>query len=104
MARLKGSPFFRVAPAFAGMLSTACPNAPKEGPPPPESFEIASAAPHALGALAAGTDAAPHAVLSPGGALHPAPDEAAPDPDEEEDGGAAPAPDAGTSGPEDVPL
>lgn len=91
-------------PALAGLLASACPSAPKEPPPPPESMEIASAAPRALGALAGGTDAAPHALVSPGGVLHPAPDEAAPDPDDDEDGGAAPLPDAGAASPEDVPL
>jgi hypothetical protein len=92
----------RGALALAGLLATACPSAPKEGPPPAESYEIASAAPHALGALGGGTEAAPHAILKPG-AARLAPDEAAPEPDEDEDGGIAPVPDAG-AGPEDVPL
>ena len=90
--------------ALFGVFATACPSAPKDGPPPAESFEVASAAPHALGALAGGTQAAPHAVVSPGGVVHPAPDEAAPDPDEEDDGGPPPTPDAGAGSPEDVPL
>lgn len=103
MARLMRG-LVRLAPAVLGLVSTACPSPQKEPPPPAESYEIASAAPHALGALAGGTDAAPHALLTPGGA-HPAPDETAPEPDDdEEDGGTAPAPDAGAMGPEDVPL
>lgn len=113
MARLAAQPsafcrgraaFRGTAAALVGLLASACPSAPKEGPPPAESFEVASAAPHALGALAGGTQAAPHAVVSPGGVVHPAPDEAAPDPDEEEDGGPPPLPDAGAGSPEDVPL
>jgi hypothetical protein len=94
----------RVAPVLVGLLACACPSAPKEGPPPAESLEIASAAPHALGALAGGTQAAPHAVTSPGGVVRQAPDEPAPDPDEDDDAGAPPAADAGASSPEDVPL
>jgi hypothetical protein len=94
----------RVAPVLAGFLLCGCPGAPKEGPPPAESLEIASAAPHALGALAGGTQAAPHAVVSPGGVVHQPPDEAAPDPDDDDDGGTPPTPDAGASSPEDVPL
>jgi hypothetical protein len=102
MARLTRA-LVRLAPAAVGLFSTACPSPQKEPPPPAEADEIASAAPHALGALAAGTDAAPHALSTPG--ARPAPDEAAPEPDDdEEDGGAAPPPDAGAMGPEDVPL
>ena len=93
----------RVAPALVGLLASACPSAPKDGPPPAESLEVASAAPHALGALAGGTQAAPHAVVSPGGVMRPAPDDPPPDPDEDDDAG-APPPDAGASSPEDVPL
>ena len=94
----------RLVPAAIGLLASACPSAPKEGPPPAETFEVASAAPHALGALAGGTQAAPHAVVSPGGLARPAPDEPAPDPDEEDDGGPPPTPDAGAGSPEDLPL
>jgi hypothetical protein len=93
-----------LAAVLLGLLASACPSAPKEGPPPAESFEVASAAPHALGALAGGTESAPHAVVSPGGVMHPAPDELAPDPDEEDNDGPPPTPDAGATSPEDVPL
>jgi hypothetical protein len=44
---------------LVALLCTGCPSSPKEAPPPPESLEIASAAPGALGALAGGTQAAP---------------------------------------------
>jgi hypothetical protein len=89
--------------AAAGLFATACPGAPKDSPPPAESYEIASAAPHALGALAGGTEAAPRAVTTPAGP-RPLPDETAPDPEDEEDGGALPAPDAGAASGEDLPL
>lgn len=102
MARVTGKGAVLVL-ATLGLFCAGCPGPAKEGPPPAESFEIASAAPHALGALAAGTDAAPHAVVGPGTAAHADPDDT-PDPDDDDDGGVAPAPDAGSSGPEDVPL
>ena len=56
------------APKFAlGFVALAglagCPRAQKEPPPPAESLEVSSAAPGALGALAAGTDAAPPIVV-----------------------------------------
>ncbi len=102
MARLTRG-LARLAPVALGALSSACPGPQKEPPPPAETYEIASAAPHALGALAGGTEAAPHALATPG--ARPAPDEVAPEPDdEEEDGGTAAPPDAGAMGPEDVPL
>jgi hypothetical protein len=44
---------------LVALLCTGCPSSPKEAPPPPESLEIASAAPGAVGALAGGTQAAP---------------------------------------------
>lgn len=44
---------------------TGCPAVPSEPPPPPSKAEIAIAPPHALGALAAGTDAAPRPDASP---------------------------------------
>ncbi len=55
-----------------GLLGTAvllagCPAVTSDPPPPPRAAEIAVAPPHALGALAAGTDAAPHPDSSPGG-------------------------------------
>ncbi len=87
-----------------GCLCAGCPSAPKEGPPPAESFEIAVAAPHALGALAGGTEAAPRAVSGSGAPRHPAPDDSPDSDDDDADGGVAPAPDAGSAGPEDVPL
>lgn len=46
----------------AALASSACPSNRPDGPPPAESLEIVSAAPGALGALAAGTDAAPPVV------------------------------------------
>ena len=90
----------------SGLLCAGCPGIPKEGPPPAESLEIASAAPHALGALAAGTEAAPRAVTAPGAQARPGPDEPAPeaDGDEDEEDGGSPVPDAGMSSPEDLPL
>ena len=97
MARLTRA----VLPLFA-LLAVGCPQLPKEGPPPAESFEIASAAPHALGALAGGTDDAPAGVRPP---ARPGPDDPPGMPDEdEEDAGAAPPPDAAIESPEDVPL
>jgi hypothetical protein len=83
----------------AAASSTACPSNRAEGPPPAESLEVASAAPGALGALAAGTDAAPPVV-------QPTPEEAL---GEEAEPAPAPVPDAGTpeaglESPENVPL
>lgn len=79
----------------------ACTRAPKEGPPPAESLEIASAAPRALGALAGGTEAAPTGWrASPTSDPEAAPD----DTDDDEDGGVAPGHDAGATSPEDLPL
>ena len=89
--------------ALLGLWCTGCPAAPKEGPPPAESLEIAVAAPHALGALAGGTDAAPRAVTGNGPGPRSGTDDSPDSDDDESDGGVAPAPDAGT-GPEDVPL
>ena len=42
-----------------------CPATPSDPPPPPSKAEIAVAPPRALGALAAGTDAAPKPDASP---------------------------------------
>jgi hypothetical protein len=92
---------FGVAVALA---ATGCPGAPKDPPPPAESLEVTSAAPRALGALAAGTDAAP-----PVGIIRrPSPDdpfglEQGPEFEEEPDAGAE---DAGpqSEAPENVPL
>ena len=82
---------------LTSLLLTGCPGAPTEPPPPPRKPEIPVAPPHALGALAAGTDAAPRPYATlPGDAAEPvvptpAPPAAVPDagaPD------AAPAPKA----------
>jgi hypothetical protein len=89
--------------AVAALSGTACGRAAKEGPPPAESLEVASAAPGAVGALAAGTEAAPSGFRAP---TTPDPEGTpeAPDDEELEDGG-APAPrDAAIESPEDIPL
>lgn len=83
------------------VLCAGCPAAPKEGPPPAESFTIASAAPRALGALAGGTKAAPQAVTPRGTPTNPGDDEPGL-PEDDEDGGVA-GPDGGMSA-EDLPL
>jgi hypothetical protein len=55
---------------FASALClTGCPTPPNDPPPPPRKPDIAVAPPRALGALAAGTDAAPRPEVSPGGEL-----------------------------------
>ena len=65
MARLSALPHFgRLGFLLALVAATSCARPRSEPPPPAESFEIASAAPGALGALAAGTDAAPPAVIA----------------------------------------
>jgi hypothetical protein len=87
--------------AVSALLGAACARAPKEGPPPAESLEIPSAAPRALGALAAGTEGAPTGWRAPSGAD---PDTAPEDPDDDEDGGAPPGRDAASASPEDLPL
>ena len=98
MARLTNA-WAAPLPALLGLAVTGCPAAPKEGPPPAESFEIAAAAPQALGALAAGTEGAPKGLK----AAPPAPDEAPVAPNDDE-GDAGAAPDAALETPEDVPL
>ena len=45
--------------ALSGLVLTGCPTPSNEPPPPVRKAEIPTAPPHALGALAAGTDAAP---------------------------------------------
>jgi hypothetical protein len=45
--------------ASAALLLWGCPGPFSDPPPPPRKPEIPAAPPHALGALAAGTDAAP---------------------------------------------
>ena len=86
----------------AGALGLgACARASREGPPPAESLEIASAAPRALGALAGGTEAAPTGWRAPPNQeAEGVPD----DSDEEDDGGVVPGHDAGATSPEDLPL
>jgi hypothetical protein len=80
----------------AALVCTGCPNDRAEGPPPAESFEIASAAPGALGALAAGTDAAPPVVqATPEEALGEEEESAPPD---------AGSADGGMEPPENLPL
>lgn len=102
MARLTGHA--AAVLTLAGLFCVGCPAAPKEGPPPAESLKIAVAAPHALGALAGGTDAAPHAVVGSGGPARPGPDDPPDSEDDDADGGVPPPPTAGSAGPEDVPL
>jgi len=100
MARLSSPWSAGLAAAVAFGLG-GCARAPKEGPPPAESLEVASAAPRALGALAAGTEAAPTGWRTPAG---PDPEAAPDDSDEDDDGGVAPGKDAGLTSPEDLPL
>ncbi len=47
------------------LLLNGCPSVTSDPPPPTRPPEIAVAPPHALGALAAGTDAAPHPDATP---------------------------------------
>jgi hypothetical protein len=100
----------RWLPIALPLLLSACPAPPSDPPPPPRQVEIPTAPPHALGALAGGTDAAPRpdaalpgSELGPGLPLpsprghgpkgaHPAP---APPPEGSEDGGTEGPPDAG---------
>lgn len=91
----------RTALALVTLAAAGCQHVPKEGPPPAESYEVASAAPRALGALAAGTDDAPPGVRS---APASGPEEADPDDEEEEQDAGVPHPDAALEVPEDVPL
>jgi hypothetical protein len=85
--------FVVVAPVLTLL---GCPSERIERPPPAESLEVVSAAPGALGALAAGTDAAPPVVQQ-------TPEDLLGDSEE------APAldagvPEAGAEQPENVPL
>lgn len=76
-----------------------CPGQRSEAPPRAEPLEVVSAAPGALGALAAGTDAAPPVVQpSPEEALSG--EETAP----HADAGLPEIPEAGAAAPENVPL
>jgi hypothetical protein len=83
-----------VVPAFAVV---GCPGHRAEGPPRAESLEVVSAAPGALGALAAGTDAAPPVV-------QPTPEEVLGGDEEPPPAADAGAPEAGMEAPENVPL
>jgi hypothetical protein len=103
MAGLSGTELGGTRFVALALVCIGCPGAPKEGPPPAESVIIASAAPRALGALAAGTDAAPRALVTPGGALKADPDEAVPDPDDDDPDAGVAGPDAGSSA-EELPL
>lgn len=79
--------------AVCALLLTGCPTASSDPPPPLRKPEIPTAPPRALGALAAGTDAAPRPELTPpGGDVEPdvPPKEAEPGPAAPE--GSAPAP------------
>jgi hypothetical protein len=87
-----------VVVAAAALASSACPSNRADGPPPPESLEIVSAAPGAVGALAAGTDAAPPVV-------QPNPEEALGEAEESPPGGDAGVPEGGAvEEPENLPL
>ena len=78
--------------AGLALLASGCHAAPNEPPPPPRRPEIPAAPPRALGALAAGTDAAPRPdVTLPGAEAEP---EGAPTPPE------APAPEGSAAEPE----
>jgi hypothetical protein len=90
----------KLAVALA-LAATACPAGPKEQPPPDEGAALASAAPGALGALAAGTDAAPPAVLPPRVPMESP--EGIPMPELEVDAGVEPE-DAGGVGQGELPL
>jgi len=101
VARLTAGPDVRWALCLAtALIATGCPTPRTEPPPPAESLEIASAAPGALGALAAGTDAAPPAVVTQ------EPEEADPDEEGQEppDAGAPGDDGGGAAEPETVPL
>lgn len=73
---------------MSALSLTGCPSAPNEAPPPVRKPEIPTAPPHALGALAAGTDAAPK------------PDVSLPEREAEPDAPPAPAPAAPGLAPE----
>jgi hypothetical protein len=80
-----------------------CPAATTEPPPPPRKPEIPAAPPHALGALAAGTDDAPHPDKTP----VPEGDEAMPPPGAPlapPDAGAPTAPDPTLKAPPDAGM
>jgi hypothetical protein len=80
----------------------ACPSGSKQVPPPDEGTELASAAPRALGALAAGTDAAPPAIFAPQPKYQQEP-ESLPVPELDPDAGVEP-PDAAALEGDELPL
>jgi len=100
MARLSAAERALVL-AVSALVGAACARAAKEGPPPAEDLEVASAAPRALGALAAGTEGAPSGWRAPSGGD---PDNAPEDSEDDEDGGAPLGRDAASASPEDLPL
>jgi hypothetical protein len=79
------------------LAALGCPSQRAEGPPPAESLEVPSAAPGALGALAAGTDAAPPVV-------EPTPEELLGEGEEPAPALDAGLPEAGAEMPETLPL
>ena len=85
---------------LSALCLSGCSTPPNDAPPPPRKPDIAVAPPRALGALAAGTDAAPRPEVSPGGELFepdvPAPEVPAPTP--------APAPEDSAAEPESPPA
>jgi len=92
--------YARLGAALAvSVACVGCPSGPKDPPPREETTELASAAPRALGALAAGTDAAPPPVFAP----RPSEDvDGVPIPELEADAGLDP--DAATSQGDELPL
>lgn len=65
----------------SALLLTGCPSPPGDAPPPPRKPEIPGAPPHALGALAGGTEAAPRPdVALPEGDVVPDVPPAVPEP------------------------
>lgn len=90
----------RLGLGAVALLLLGCPSVASDPPPPTRQPEIPAAPPHALGALAAGTDAAPHPDAAlPTGEAEPDVPSPAPSavPDAGAPGTAAPptAPDAG---------
>lgn len=113
MDRLKRHDSAATAWLVFALACTGCPSSPREAPPPPESLEIASAAPGAIGALAGGTEAAPTVGSmrrnqpqpdDPFGLEEQQPQAPGEEEDEQPDAGGAPV-DAGPKRPiEEVPL
>lgn len=87
----------RLALLLGSLALCGCPSASTEPPPPPRKPEIPAAPPHALGALAAGTDAAPRPYATLPGVEPEPPPPVPPAPSAAPDAGApgaAPAPQA----------